>query len=111
MLAMAPGMQIVVAHLGGREHVDYFRLAQDHPIAFDTAMAGVNWPGFDPLTEEALGNIRRRPELFLFGSDFPSIPYAWEHQAEVVKSWGLGVSAERLVFAENARRLFRLGTA
>ena len=106
MLRMAPRMPIIVAHIGGDEHEDYWRMAQDYPLYFDTAMIGVDYEGFGLLGEEMQAHIRAHPDRFLFGSDFPSIPYEWEHQVDVVRSWNLGAEGEGLVFAENARRLF-----
>ncbi len=107
-LRMAPKLPIIVAHIGGNKHERYWQYAGDYPLYFDTAMVGVDFPAFEPLSEERQAHIRANADRFLFGSDFPNIPYQWQHQVDVVKSWNLGEEGERLVFAENARRLYRL---
>jgi predicted TIM-barrel fold metal-dependent hydrolase len=108
MLAMAPRMNVIVAHMGGVNHFEYFRYAGDYPLYFDTAMVGVDYPGFGFLDAEICAHIAKHSDRFLFGSDFPSIPYPWQHQVDVVKSWGLGEAGERKVFFENAARLYRV---
>jgi uncharacterized protein len=107
-LKMAPLLKVIVAHTGGHEPTAYLRMAADYDLYFDTAMSGVDYPHFGPLADEVLSFVQQHPERILFGSDFPNIPYPWEHQVDVVRSWGLGEKGERLVFAENARRLFKI---
>lgn len=108
LLKMAPRLVVIVAHLGAHEHDVYARFADDHPLYFDTAMVGVDYPGFGRLPEAMQQQVRAHPERYLFGSDFPNIPYPFEHQVEVVRSWGLDERGEALVFSENARRLYHL---
>ncbi len=108
LLQLAPRLTVIVAHLGGAEHLEYARLGEDHPVYFDTAMVDVVYPGFPRPGEADLAAIRARPERYLFGTDFPNIPYPWEHQVEVVRAWGLGEEGEALVFAGNFQRIYGL---
>lgn len=108
MLAMAPRLNMIVAHMAGSDHAAYWRLAQDHPLYFDTAMVGVDYAGFGLLDHPQREHIAAHADRFVFGSDFPSIPYPWSHQVDTVRSWGLGAENERLVFHDNAARLFGL---
>ncbi|HEX4015433.1 MAG TPA: amidohydrolase family protein, partial [Frankiaceae bacterium] len=45
-------------------------------------------------------------EKVLLGTDFPSIPYAYAHQLEVLAGLGLGDDWMRAVCWDNAARLF-----
>jgi predicted TIM-barrel fold metal-dependent hydrolase len=45
-------------------------------------------------------------EKVLLGTDFPSIPYAYAHQLEVLADLGLGDDWMRAVCWDNAARLF-----
>lgn len=107
LLALAPRLPIIVCHVGGHEHEEYFRFLQaGHPLYFDLAMVGVDYPGFGAMAAPLVDNLRRHPDRFLFGSDFPNIPYPWEHQVEVIQALHLGAAAEALIFAANFRRLY-----
>lgn len=108
MLALAPRLPMIVAHMAGSDHELYWKLAADHPLYFDTAMVGVEYDGFGLLSEEQKANVRARADRFVFGSDFPSIPYAWSYQVDVVKSWGLTAEQERSVFHDTAAGLFSI---
>jgi predicted TIM-barrel fold metal-dependent hydrolase len=44
-----------------------------------------------------------------FGSDFPNIPYPYEHQLDVIRRWDLGDDWMRAVLWDNAARLFGAG--
>ena len=111
MLKMAPRLTMIIAHMGGANHFEYFRHANDHPLYFDTAMVGVDYANFGVLPPDLCAHIAKHADRFLFGSDFPSIPYPWQHQVDVVKSWGLDAAGERKVFYENAERLYGLKPA
>lgn len=108
MLKLTKRLPIIVAHLGGSQHLDYFKYTSEHPLSFDTAMVGVDYPGFGALASAQIDHIRAHIDHYVFGTDFPSIPYAWEHQVAAVQSWNLGAANEEKIFAGNARRLYGL---
>ena len=108
MLKMAPRVPMVVAHLGSEDFPLYLTYAQDFPLSFDTAMVGVDWANFGKLDETLQSLVRKHADRIVFGSDFPNIPYPWEHQVETVRSWGLTTEQEDAVFYGNAASLFRL---
>lgn len=111
MLRLAPRVRIVVAHLAGSDHLDYWRFAGDHPLYFDTAMVGVDYPGFGLVGDELREHVAANIDRFVFGSDFPSIPYPWRHQVEVVQGWGLTQAQEAQIFYETAAKLYGLAGA
>lgn len=111
MLAMAPRVPMIIAHMGGPEFPAYLRYADHHRLYFDTAMVGVNWAGFGTLDEATLALVRRHADRIVFGSDFPSIPYDWAHQVATVKSWGLSREQLEAVFWRTAAGIFGLDEA
>ena len=43
-------------------HEAYLRLSEGHPVYFDTAMIGVDYPAFGPLDEPLQRRVREAPE-------------------------------------------------
>ena len=113
VLARHPRLALVVAHLGAPEYEGFLELAERHErVALDTTMA------FTDFFEEMAPFPRDlRPRLgalglagkVLLGSDFPNIPYPYEHQLEALTRLDLGPDWLRAVCWDNAQRLFRSG--
>ena len=110
LLERHPGLVLVIAHMGMPDYGDFLDIAAEHPdVHLDTTMA------FTDFTEEATPFPRERMEdlhalgdRVLFGSDFPNIPYPYEHAVDAVIDLGLGDEWVRGVLHDNAARLLRL---
>ena len=110
VLARHPRLALIVAHLGAPEYEGFLELAERHErVALDTTMA------FTDFFEEMAPFPRDlRPRLgalglagkVLLGSDFPNIPYPYEHQLEALTRLDLGADWLRAVCWDNAQRLF-----
>ena len=110
LLERHPGLVLVIAHMGMPDYGDFLDIAAENPdVHLDTTMA------FTDFTEEATPFPRERMEdlhalgdRVLFGSDFPNIPYPYEHAVDAVIDLGLGDEWVRGVLHDNAARLLRL---
>ena len=59
-----------------------------------------------PFPRERMDDLVALGDRVLFGSDFPNIPYPYEHAVDAVRRLGLGEEWERKVLHDNAARLF-----
>ncbi|WP_342321880.1 amidohydrolase family protein [Burkholderia pseudomallei] len=129
-----PELKVVVPHIGYDEVQAYLDLLDEFPnLHFDTAMAfgghriatGEAVPDVRPLhetryprgahprlpapwkpaLEQLVPQMRERPDRFLYGSDFPLIPYDWDVEIEQLKRY-LPADVLRKVLWDNARALF-----
>jgi predicted TIM-barrel fold metal-dependent hydrolase len=108
VLNQFPKLKVIVAHCGACEYGDYQALADRfESVYFDTAMNCTHTQGF---TNNSPGKefFTRYVDRILFGSDFPNIPYAYQHQVDCIKEMGLGGFVEKKIFSENAKRLLCL---
>ncbi|MGW6863094.1 amidohydrolase family protein [Streptomyces sp. NPDC054904] len=111
LLARHPRLPLVVAHMGMPEYADFLDLADRYPeVRLDTTMAFTDFSeqfsGFPPGD---LGRLADLGDRILLGTDFPNIPYPYEHQLEALERLGLGDDWLRAVCHDNGARLFRLG--
>lgn len=103
VLTRHPELTLVVPHLGADEYAEYEALLDRHPRLFlDTTMAIAGYFRGGP----DLGVLLRRADRLLYGSDFPSLPYAWSRELGVLEGAGLSPEAARKVLEENARQVF-----
>jgi predicted TIM-barrel fold metal-dependent hydrolase len=108
VLQRHPRLVAVVAHLGAPEYAEFLGIAETFPrVHLDTTMA------FTGFFEEAaayprdlLPRLRDLGDRVLLGTDFPTIPYPYAHQLEVLEALDLGADWLRAVCWDNARRLF-----
>ncbi|MGW7311759.1 amidohydrolase family protein [Streptomyces sp. NPDC054865] len=110
LLARHPRLPLVVAHMGMPEYADFLDLADRYPeVRLDTTMAFTDFSeqfsGFPPGD---LGRLADLGDRILLGTDFPNIPYPYEHQLEALERLGLGDDWLRAVCHDNGARLFRL---
>jgi hypothetical protein len=93
VLARHPSLRVVVAHLGSPEYADFVGLAERYPgVALDTTMAGTDFTErVSPLPPALRPRIRALALAgkVVFGSDFPNIPYPYEHQLAALPRLGL----------------------
>ncbi|WP_307873080.1 amidohydrolase family protein [Paractinoplanes ovalisporus] len=110
VIARHPRLGVIIAHAGAPEYEGFFELAERYEnVRLDTTMA------FTDFFEEMAPFPRElRPRLrdlglagkVLLGSDFPNIPYPYEHQIESLQRLDLGDEWLRAVCWGNAQALF-----
>jgi hypothetical protein len=93
VLARHPRLRLVVAHLGLPEYAEFAALARRYEhVALDTTMAGTDFverlAPFDPALRPEVRALARAGKVVL-GSDFPNIPYRYEHQVAVLPRLGI----------------------
>jgi uncharacterized protein len=93
VLARHPGLRLVVAHLGLPEYADFVSLAERYQrVALDTTMAGSDFvqriAPFPAALRPRIHDLSLAGKVVL-GSDFPNIPYPYEHQIAVLPRLGI----------------------
>ncbi|MFI5908931.1 amidohydrolase family protein [Dactylosporangium sp. NPDC051541] len=107
VLRRHPGLVAIIAHLGAPEYEGFLDLAERYPgVHLDTTMVFTDFFGAPP---SAL--LPRLRELgvagrVLLGTDFPNIPYPYEHQLQSLERLDLGEDWLQAVCWTNAARLF-----
>ncbi|MDP3969332.1 MAG: amidohydrolase family protein [Nocardioides sp.] len=109
VLERYPRLCAVVAHLGAPEYEGFLDLLEvGERVHLDTTMAFTDF--FEDMGGEfpptLLPRLQEVGERVLLGSDFPNIPYPYEHQLESLVKLDLGDDWMRGVLWENAVRLF-----
>lgn len=108
-----PGLMAIVAHLGMPEEQEFLDMASRYPrLGLDLTMVGTDFMEQMHALDRSL--LPRVEELGLdgrihFGSDFPNIPYPYDHQIEVILRWGMGSEWLRHVLWLNTARLLGAG--
>lgn len=110
LLHRHPDLVLVIAHMGMPDYGDFLDLAVEHPdVHLDTTMAFTDFTQeMAPFPRERLDDLRALGDKVLFGSDFPNIPYTYEHAVDAVQGLGMGADWERKVLHDNAARLLRI---
>ncbi|WP_374778338.1 amidohydrolase [Streptomyces sp. NBC_01310] len=110
LLARHPRLPLVIAHMGMPEYADFLDLADRHAeVRLDTTMAFTDFSEqLSPFPSGDLGRLADLGDRILLGTDFPNIPYPYEHQLAALERLGLGDDWLRAVCHDNAARLFRL---
>lgn len=111
LLRSYPDLPLVIAHLGAPEYDEFLDLAERHPrVCLDTTMAFTDFFADlgAPFPDELVERVRDLglAGKVLLGSDFPHIPYPYEHQLEALERLALGEDWLRAVCWENAVALF-----
>jgi predicted TIM-barrel fold metal-dependent hydrolase len=103
VLARHPRLRLCVPHLGADEYVAYARLLERYDnLWVDTTMTLADYfPGHVPTELFWV-----RPERVMYGTDFPSIPFAWDRELTRLARAGLGEEALASVLGGTARALF-----
>ena len=101
-----PGLRFVVAHMGAFEYEAYLELAErlEH-VYLDTTMVFTDFDMGRVFPEALVPRLSALREKILFGSDFPNIPYPFEHAVEGLVRLGLGDDWLRAVLHDNALRV------
>ena len=105
----APG-GLVVAHMGMPEYDEFLDLAERHDqLRLDTTMAFTDFTeGLMPFPRRALPRLADLGDRILLGSDFPNIPYPYQHQLQALERLGCGPDWLGAVCHDNAAALFGL---
>lgn len=92
LISRHPSLVLIIAHAGLPEYREFAELAADNPhVYLDTTMVGTSYmEQVAPIPRGYPDLLAALPHKVVFGTDFPSIPYAYSHQIEVLEGWGLG---------------------
>src|SRR5690606_40573413 len=109
VLERHPALCVIVAHLGAPEYASFLELVElGERVHLDTTMAFTDFfaqmGGSFP--DALLPRLVEHADRVLLGSDFPNIPYPYEHQLEVLDRLDLGDDWLRRVLWGNAVELF-----
>ncbi|WP_235009495.1 amidohydrolase family protein [Arthrobacter sp. SLBN-83] len=87
-----PELVLIIAHAGLPEYREFAELAANHPhVYLDTTMVGTSYmEQVAPIPPGYIDTLAGLYHKVVFGTDFPSIPYSYSHQIQVLESWGLG---------------------
>jgi predicted TIM-barrel fold metal-dependent hydrolase len=98
----------IVAHMGAPEYREFLELAERFPrVRLDTTMAFTSFFEDEaPFPTDLVPRLLDLGDRVLLGTDFPTIPYPYAHQLEVLEALDLGADWLRAVCWDNARRLF-----
>ena len=79
LLRRHPRLAVVVAHMGAPEYAEFLTLAETHEhVRLDTTMVFTEFfDGDSPFPDALLPRLVDAGPKVLFGSDFPTIPYAY----------------------------------
>lgn len=103
VLRRRPHLKLIVPHLGVDEVQAYGDLVTRYDnLWLDTTMALAGF--FDVDDPESV--IKNRPERMLYGTDFPSLPYAWDRELRRLLRIGLDDKSLERVLSTNAKELF-----
>lgn len=109
VMARHPQLRAIIAHLGMPETAAFLDLADRFPaMLLDTTMAFADFweaPAPEPALVRRLGEYGDR---ILLGTDFPTIPYRYGHQLEVLERLDLSDDWLRKVCWGNAAGLLGL---
>ena len=107
LLERHPRLVLVIAHMGMPDYGDFLDIARAHPdVHLDTTMAFTDFTeALTPFPTDRLDDLAELGDRVLFGSDFPNIPYSYEHAVRAVTDLGLGEAWARAVLHDNAARL------
>lgn len=98
-----PRLRICVPHMGADEFAAYKRMLEEYDTLWlDTTMAFADF--LPNLVPPSLGEMRL--DRVMYGTDFPSIAYAWDRELKRIAELGLPEEALRLILAENAMEFY-----
>lgn len=107
VLSRHPDLTLVVAHMGMPEYHEHLDLAERYPrVHLDTTMFATDFvEAFAPVPADLPPRLAALADRIVLGSDFPTIPYTYAHQVEVLHRLDLGADWLRAVLYHNGARL------
>lgn len=111
LLERFPTLPLIIAHMGTPEYEAFLDFAERYEnVRLDTTMSFTDFSEADaPYPKELYGRVRDLGGKILFGSDFPNIPYGYEHALAACVRLDFGDDWLRGVFHDNAADLFGIG--
>lgn len=108
VMARHPRLRAIVAHLGMPDFEGFFDLAERFgALHLDTTTVFTEFAERDwPFPSGARGRLLDLGDRLLFGSDFPTIPYAYAHQVAALMDLELGEDWLRAILYGNALTLW-----
>ncbi|WP_286403755.1 amidohydrolase family protein [Pseudarthrobacter defluvii] len=105
-----PELVLIIAHAGLPEYREFAELAAHNPhVYLDTTMVGTSYmEQVAPIPAGYVDTLAGLSHKVVFGTDFPSIPYSYSHQIQVLESWGLGSQWMKNVLWHTPQALLRL---
>ncbi|WP_129360999.1 MULTISPECIES: amidohydrolase family protein [Micrococcaceae] len=102
-----PDLILIIAHAGLPEYDEFAELALRNPnVYLDTTMVGTSFmERIAPSPADYGKTLAALDGKIVLGTDFPSIPYSYSHQIEVLYQWDLGEEWMRNLLWETPRRL------
>lgn len=87
-----PDLVLVIAHAGLPDYRSFVELAATGPnVYLDTTMVGTDYmQRIAPTPDDFPEMLAAMPGRVVLGTDFPSIPYPYAHQLQVLDHWRLG---------------------
>lgn len=107
VLARHPRLTMIVAHMGAPEYGDFIGLAGRYRgVHLDTTMVFSDFMEWQmPFPRELLPRLAALGDRIVLGTDFPNIPYRYEHQLHALAKLELGDDWLRAVCYHNPMRL------
>jgi predicted TIM-barrel fold metal-dependent hydrolase len=94
-----------VPHLGADEFEAYQQMLQHYDnLWLDTTMTLADYLPLNYFPDLS----RMRPDRIIFGTDFPSLPYAWDRELKRLCQLGLSDDFLALILGENAKALYAI---
>jgi uncharacterized protein len=102
-----PMLKVVLAHMGAYETEKAVAMVDTYPnLHLDTAMIFVNTELFDTKVHLDMGEVEKRADRILFGSDFPNFPYPYAEAKDSIIRLPLTKASKKKIFHDNAAILF-----
>jgi len=102
-----PGLNICVPHLGADEFDAYRQMVERYDnLWLDTTMALAEYLPTTYFPDLA----RMRTDRIIFGTDFPSIPYAWDREIKKLCQLKLPAQHLSMILDQNARDFYSINT-
>nr|WP_196812199.1 amidohydrolase family protein [Nocardia sp. CNY236] len=108
LLRRFPRLSLIIAHMGVPEYSAFLDLAEKSAeVRLDTTMVWTDFTeAYAPFPVHERSRLRALADRIVFGSDFPNIPYPYEHSIQVLEHLDLGEDWLRQVCYRNAATLF-----
>jgi hypothetical protein len=107
VMARHPRLIAIIAHFGMPEYGQFLDLADRYPgVHLDTTMVFTDFMEYRaPFPAALRPRLMSAADRILLGSDYPNLPYRYQHQLESLARLDLGGDWLRAVCYDNAARL------
>lgn len=111
LIARYPDLVLIIAHAGLPEYGEFAEMAARNPnVYLDTTMVGTAYmEQIAPVPNDYRRTLASLADKVVLGTDFPSIPYPYAHQIEVLHHWDLGAEWMRSALWHTPLRLVDAG--